>query len=501
MKKALLIGVGLIVVLIAAVLVLPPFINLGAYKARYLPLVEQALQRKVDVRDIRLRLIPEPSIRITALAVSDNPTFSKDPFFTAEEFRLRLEFWPLLKGQFQVAEFILEKPSVKLIKRQDGTFNFSDISKRKEAPAKKHERSEGRPAAKLTEIIPSKVRVEGGEITLQTAGQKPLKVQGIDLLLDDFSSARPFPYRVALKPAGLKPITLEGNLNYNESKSTLTLKENHLKAQDIDFALNGSIADLAGVPRLNLSLVNDKFETQAIFQLLAAAGITPKGMEISGPLGLRVALTGPSNALTSQVNAEFKGLKVDDSRSLKGTVVGKTALTVLLGGEAPLARTVRGNGNIAVKDGVLTNVDLIAKIQQVTGMIGLPQDQRQGATTFRTLESDFTLGAGMADIKRLYLDSPAMEANGSGRMTLISPALDLGLDVAMSPQVSARAGSGKAATFFKDSQGRIVVPLKITGPAQKPSVALDSSKLAQKGAGRLFEKGAGSLFDRLFKRK
>jgi hypothetical protein len=501
MKKALLIGLCLIVVLIAAALILPPFINLGAYKSRYLPLVEQALHRKVDVHDVRLSLVPEPSIRMTALAVSDNPNFSKESFFTAEEFRLRLQLLPLLKGQFQVTEFILKKPSVKLIKKPDGTFNYSDIAKKKEAPAKKQDRPEGRPATKLSELIPAKVRVEGGEIALQTVGQEPLKIQGIDLLLEDFSGARPFPYRVALKPAGLKAITLEGILNYDESKSTLTLKENHLKAQDVDFAVNGSIAELTGVPRLNLSLANDKFETKGIFQLLAEAGIMPKAMEISGPLGLRVGLTGPSNSLTSQVNAEFKGLQLNDARSLKGTIVGKTVLNFFLGGEAPLARTLRGNGTVAVKDGALNNVDLIAKIQQVTGLIGLSPDQREGATTFRTLESDFTLGEGLANIKRLYMDSPTMEANGGGRMTLVSLSLDMGLDVALSPQASARAGSGRAATFFKDSQGRVVVPLKITGPVQGPSVNLDSSKLAQKGLGQALEKGTGSLFDRLLKKK
>jgi AsmA protein len=501
MKKAALIGLAILAGIIVLALVLPPFINLGAYKSRYLPLTEQALQRKVDVRDVRLTLIPAPSIKMTALTVSDNPKFSKDPFFTAEQFRLRLQFLPLLRGQFLVTEFILEKPLIKLIKAPDGTFNYADIAKKKDAPPKKPEPPEARPPAKLSELVPSKIRVEGGEIAFQTVGQKPLLIQGIDLLLDDFSTSRPFPYRIALKPAGLKPVTLEGDLSYNESKSTLTLKENRLKAQDVDFAVNGSIADVTTAPRLNLTLANDKFETKPVFELLAAAGLTPKTMELSGPMGLKAALTGPSNALNSQVNAEFKGLQLNDSRSIKGTILGKTALSFILGGEKPLVQTLRGNGNVAVKDGALINVDLIGKIQQITGLIGVPADQQKGATTFRTLESDFTIAGGIAHIKRLYMDSPSMQANGGGRMTLTSPSLDLGLDVALSPEISARAGSGRAATFFKDSQGRVVVPLKVTGPVNGPSVALDNAKVIQKGGGQLLEKGAGSVFDRLLKKK
>ncbi|MGH7770697.1 MAG: AsmA family protein [Candidatus Binatia bacterium] len=504
MKKALWIGIGLLAVVVVAVLLLPFFIDLGTHKARYLPLVEDALQRKVDIGQVRLRIIPAPSIRISALNVADNPAFSKEAFFTAQQISIQLKFLPLLKGQFQVDEFILEKPAVNLLKKPDGTFNFADMGKKgkkEEKVKKKEDAPKAKEPVKFSELIPTKVRLEGGTITLQTLGQKPLKIQGIDLSLEDFSTERPFPYKVALKPADLKPITLEGLLAYDESRGTLNLKENYLKAQDVKFAVNGTVSNLARVPQVNLSLANDGFETKPIFQLLSAADALPKGMEIAGPLGLRVALTGPSDKLTSQINADIKGLKVNDPRSLNGTIVGKTLLTLVLGGAAPLTQTMRGNGNVTIKDGVLTNMDLVSKIQQITGLIGLPQDQRTGATSFKSLETDFTLGGGIADIKRIFLDSPTMEAQGGGKMTLSSPSLDLGIDVALSPQASARAGSGRAATFFKDSQGRIVVPLKITGPANKPSVNLDNEKLIKKGTDQLLEKGKGQFFERLFRRK
>lgn len=101
-----------------------------------------------------------------------------------------------------------------------------------------------------------------GEVTFQTMGQKPLKIQGIDLSLDDFSSNRPFHYRVALNLPGLKPVVLVGLLQYDDSRATLNLRETHFKAQDVDLAVNGSITHLTGVPRVNLTLANDGFETK-----------------------------------------------------------------------------------------------------------------------------------------------------------------------------------------------------------------------------------------------
>ncbi|MGH7831906.1 MAG: AsmA family protein, partial [Candidatus Binatia bacterium] len=479
------------------------FINLGYYKAQYLPLVEEALQRKVDVGEVRLRIVPSPAIRLSALQISDNPDFSKEPFFTAGQVRLRLKFWPLLKGQFQIEEFVLEKPVVNLVKQPDGTFNFADIGEKKGEAEKKGDKEgaqKDRQSVRLSELIPAQVGIEQGVVTLRTKGQKPLTVQRIDVALEDFNTARPFPYRIALHIPGLKPIALDGPLRYDESRGALEIRENRLKVQDVPFTVSGSVTELTSVPRVNLSLANGGFETKPIIQALSESGLTSKELEISGPMGLNASLAGSSNALTSKINVEFKGLKVKDKRALEGTVVGSTALTLPLGGEASPVRALRGNGQVTAKDGTLTNVDLISKIQTITGLIGLPADQSRGATTFKTLQTEFTLAGGVAEFKRLFLDSPAMEALGAGKMTLESPTLDVGLDVALSPEVSARAGSGKAATFFKDERGRIVVPLKVTGPVKAPAVKLDTEKAVRKGAGRLFEQKKGELLERLFKR-
>ena len=490
MKKALIVVVGilvLLVLLILAVVVVPPLIDLSAYKGRYLPLAEQALGRKMDVGEIRLRIIPSPAIRLSGLTVADNPAFSKEPFFTAQEMQLRLRLGPLLRGRFEVEEFILEKPAFNLVKKPDGTFNFADIAKKKEDTAKK-EKKEAAPkpkeAARLAQLVPTLLRIEEGAFTLQTQGQKPVTVSGIEVSLKDFSADRPFPFRLALKAPGLKPVSLEGQLRYQENPSTLTLKDSRLKAEDIAFAVSGAVTDLAGAPKVNLSLANDNFDIKPIVQLLlAAAAIVPKEIEASGPVGLRAALNGPSNNLVSQIQARLKGLKVNDSRAFKGTVAGEIDLTAPLGGDAPMARKIHGNGRLGAKDGELTNVDLVKRIEQITGLIGMSKQERGGATTFKRLETEFALAGGVAEIKRIYLQSPVMEAQGNGKMNLAPPTLDLALETALAADVSARVGSGKTTTFSKDSQGRLVVPLKITGPVKSPAVNLDSAKLMKKGPG------------------
>jgi hypothetical protein len=279
------------------------------------------------------------------------------------------------------------------------------------------------------------------------------------------------------------------------------LKENHLKAQGVDFAVNGSISSLTAAPQLNLAISNESFETKAIFKLLSEAGVMPKGSEISGLMGLWISARGPSNNLTSSVNADLKGLHVNDPRAFKGTVLGKIRVSLPLGGKSPVTQSLQGTGKLTAQDGILTNVDLLSKIRLVTGLAGMPEDQSRGATTFKTLESEFTLENGIAQFTRLSLVSPLVEARGGGKMTLTSPSLDLSIEALLSPEISARAGNARGAAFFKDDQGRIVIPLRIKGPAGRPSVNLDKEKLARKGLGQFLEGGKGEFLERFFRRK
>jgi len=104
-----------------------------------------------------------------------------------------------------------------------------------------------------------------------------------------------------------------------------------------------------------------------------------------------------------------------------------------------------------------------------------------------------------ADFSRLYLINPQMEVTGNGTMTLDQPTLNMALSTALSPQASARAGRGRATAFLKDKQGRIVVPLRVTGPVENPAVNLNSEKLAETALPKSVEKGFGSFFKGLFR--
>lgn len=503
--KAAWLGLAIVIFLIGTLLVVPEFVDLGIFKGTYLPLVEETLRRRVDVGEVRLSLIPTPSIRLSNLKVSDSPAFPQNTFFAVEQLQLRLKLWPLLHRRFEVTEFVLKKPVINLLKQPDGTFNYSDLTGKSIPSAAKNEHRKKPPIAKSSEpamfplVLPARMRIQDGQLNLETRGQKPVQINGIDLSVQEFSGSRPFPYRAVFNYPGLKSISLEGELSYQEEQASLMLKNNRLKVQDLTFPFEGSVSSLATVPRVNLTFQGDPVEAKAVFQVLSVFALAPRETDISGPMGLRMTITGPSNHLATQIQGLFKDVKVTGKRAVKGNLNGEVYLRLPLGGGA-ISRRLEGNGKLVAKDGELTDVDLIKRIQRVTGMIGLTKEQGREATTFKNLEVDFTVADGSADFKRIYMVNPQMEARGAGTMTLDRPNLNIAVETTLSPQASARATRGKAMTFFQDSQGRVVVPLKITGPVQNPSVNLDTEKLAEKGMTRSIGKNFGAFFKQFFRR-
>jgi len=504
LKRAAWIVFGGLFLLLLVILIAPHFVDLGYFKRTYLPLIEESLNRRLDVGEVRLRLVPTPSIQLSQLKIFDNAPFADQMFFSAEQVRLRLKFLPLLRGQFDVTELILDKPAFNLVKQPDGTFNYADITNKKSSTVtrrdfrKKSDISKPE-AAPVPVLLPKNISVKAGQINLLTRGQNYVKLDGIDLTLRDFASDAPFPFRASFSYPGLDTVTLEGRLNYHEEKSVLELKDNHLKIYDLTLPVEGQIASAFTSPRLNLSLRGTNVEAKAIFQILSVFGFAPRETEMSGPMDLLMNVIGPSNSLFTQAHGTLKNVQVRGKRALKGNLSGEVSIR-LSSTSGAVSRRLQGEGKLTVRDGELTNVDLVQKIERATGTIGLTKTEQRQATSFKIMEADFILRGGYAEFTRLYLLNPQLEVTGSGTMSLDQPTLDLAISTALSPQASARAGHGRASTFFKDKQGRIVVPLKINGPVENPSVNLNTEKLVETGLPQNAEKGFSSFFKRLFRR-
>ena len=113
----LLIAVALVVGVIMA---LPFLIDLTKYQDQYKPLIEGALNRKVQLRDIRLTIWPRIGARVTGFAVLDDPAFGSGPFTSLASLDVAVKLRPLLGGKVEVEGITLLNPVITVINNKNG---------------------------------------------------------------------------------------------------------------------------------------------------------------------------------------------------------------------------------------------------------------------------------------------------------------------------------------------------------------------------------------------
>jgi AsmA protein len=128
MKKKLMIGMVLFLILVVGVIVLLPYVvDLARYRDYYVPEIEQALGRPVEVKHVRLSVFPRLGVRLGDMAIADDPAFGSAPFLEVPEAEMSVQWLPLLKGRVQVDHLIVKRPTLRLVRLSSGQVNVSGI--------------------------------------------------------------------------------------------------------------------------------------------------------------------------------------------------------------------------------------------------------------------------------------------------------------------------------------------------------------------------------------
>lgn len=184
------IGIGTIVFLLIILIVALPFlIDLNKYQDRYRPLIEEALNRKIELKDIRLTLWPRIGARIGELIVHDDPAFRTGPFASLSSLDIGVKLLPLLSGKVDVEEIALRNPVITVLKNAQGQLNLTTLGVKRQAPTpepKAPEEPAGSPLQALALFAVDRVSIDGGNLIYRDESAKqPLEytVNSLNLLL------------------------------------------------------------------------------------------------------------------------------------------------------------------------------------------------------------------------------------------------------------------------------------------------------------------------------
>ncbi len=189
MKWLLSLGV-LLLLLVLVVLSLPFLIDLNKYQAQYRPLIEQALNRKVTLQDIRLTVWPRIGARVGVFVIQDDPAFRAGPLASLTSLDVGVKVMPLLSGKVEVEEITLHEPMITVFKNKQGVLNISTLGATGEPVSGKSESPsgtpEGGPLKALALLAVDRVGIVRGTLTYRDeSAPAPVEyaVQNLDLLL------------------------------------------------------------------------------------------------------------------------------------------------------------------------------------------------------------------------------------------------------------------------------------------------------------------------------
>lgn len=252
MKRKLLIGIGVVVVvLILAALIIPHFIDANQYKPMLESQMKDALGgRTASIGNISISLIPAAAAQIDSLSIADDPAFSKSPFLTAKQLKVGVNLMPLIfSKKLEVRSFTIVEPEVSLLRNSAGVWNFSTLSGGGGTGSAKSQ-PKAADSSSGTNLTVGELTISNGKLTVGTVGSraKPQTYNDVNVEATDVSYTSAFPIKFKAKAPGGGSISLDGKVGpLNSSDASLSPMNANVEVSQLDLALTGFVNPSAGL--------------------------------------------------------------------------------------------------------------------------------------------------------------------------------------------------------------------------------------------------------------
>jgi hypothetical protein len=119
--------IAAVVILLGLFLVRPGAARL---KARIANSISRAVGRQVEIGSVHLRFLPQPGFDLENVVIYEDPAFGAEPMLRAPEVTAMVRLTSLVRGRLDIARLELTEPSLNLVRRADGRWNWADLLER-----------------------------------------------------------------------------------------------------------------------------------------------------------------------------------------------------------------------------------------------------------------------------------------------------------------------------------------------------------------------------------
>jgi hypothetical protein len=257
------------VVILLGLFLLRP--GVSRLKTRITNSISRAVARPTDIGSVHLRFLPQPGFDLSNLVIYEDPAFGAEPMLRAPEVTAVVRLSSLMRGRLEISRLELSEPSLNLVRREDGRWNWESLLERTArtplAPTAKP-KSEARPGFPYIEANSGRINFKAGQ------EKKPYALLNADFALWQQSENA---WGVRLKG---EPLRTDMNLS-----DTGLLRMNgrwqragSLRETPLQFSLDWDRAQLGQMTKLASG--NDKGWRGEV-HLSATLGGTPAAMQVA----------------------------------------------------------------------------------------------------------------------------------------------------------------------------------------------------------------------------
>ncbi len=265
-----------IIIIVAAIIILPKVIDVQKYKPVIEQKVVEATGRKFTLGDeINFSVFPWVGVKVTDVRFGNPDGYSEEFMISVKNFEVRLKVIPLLSKKIEIKTFVLESPEIYLEKLKTGETNWQGIGKKQEQIKEEkvtqpspNQEGQGLPIEGL--LVNSFLITNGQLIYIDQGTKTKNKISDLNLNLTDISLEKPVALIFSAQIDG-NPVSLDGTIGpigKEPGKGVITLDLVLKALGELEVKLDGSIIDPMENQRFDLNVAMTSFSPRKLVTAL-----------------------------------------------------------------------------------------------------------------------------------------------------------------------------------------------------------------------------------------
>jgi len=178
--------------------------------------------------------------------------------------------------------------------------------------------------------------------------------------------------------------------------------------------------------------------------------------------------------------------------TITGTLSGEGTFSAQGADMAAVLASANGKGSASIVDGTIKRLNLV---RTVVLFFGRPAPEKQEATDkFERIDTSFSLARQVFRADTFSMHSRDADLNGTVTLSLENQELDGTIDMLLSEELSAQAGTDLAR--FTREENKVVLPARIGGTLQQPSITINATAAIRRGIQNEIGRRLKGLFGR-----